>query len=213
MNYAQVGLITGLIGAASQAVGVLLGGFASDRLARSGGQAWYGLVPAIGITLSYPFILAIYTSASWQVAAVWLLFPGALSYVYMGPTYGVVQNAVAPEQRATATAVLFFFLNLVALGGGPPFTGWLIDHFAAFHYSYPSQPQILSAVGHMFSSNAAAFQLSCPGGVGPTPGNAADTACKTAVKLATRQGVLIAYGFGLWAAFHYLLAAVAMRKR
>lgn len=211
LNYAQVGLLTGLIGATSQIVGVLLGGFASDRLARSGARQWYGLVPAIGVTLAFPFILGIYTADSWQAAAVWLAFPGALSYVYLGPTYGVVQNAVAPEQRATATAVLLFFLNLVALGGGPPFTGWLIDHFATFHFFHPDQPHLLAAVGQLFG-DAAGFQSACPGGAGAVTGSATDRACKASVVLATRQGVLVAYGVGLWGAFHYLLAGIALRR-
>lgn len=213
LDYAQVGLITGLIGAASQTVGVLLGGFASDRLARSGARAWYGLVPAIGIAASYPFVLGIYTADSWQAAAVWMAFPGALSYVYMGPTYGVVQNAVAPEQRATATAVLFFFLNLIAMGMGPPFAGWLIDHFGAFHHAFPGQPSVLAAIANLFAVDTGAFGAACPGGVGAVAGSAADTACKAAVTLATRQGVLVAYAFGLWGAAHYLLAGLAMRGR
>ncbi len=212
LNYAQVGLITGLIGASSQAVGVMLGGFSTDRLARSGSPAWYGLIPAIGITLSYPFILGIYTAGSWQAAAVWMLFPGALSYVYMGPTYGVIQNSVAPQQRATATAVLFFVLNLVALGGGPPFAGWIIDHFGAFHFVNPDRSGIIPAIAHLFSSDAATFQRACPGGAGALTGSATDIACRAAVRLSTRQGVLLAYAFGLWGAFHYLLAAIGLRR-
>lgn len=212
LDYAQVGLITGLIGGASQGAGVLLGGLVSDRLARRGATIWYGLVPAIGIALSYPLIVAIYTADSWQAAAAWMLFPGALSYTYMGPTYGVVQNAFPPERRATATAVLFFVLNLIALGFGPPLTGWLIDHLGAFHHAYPAVEGILPALVHLFSIDAGAFQAACPGGAGSIAGSVADRACRAAVELATRQGVLIAYAVGLWAALHYLLAALGLRR-
>jgi phosphotransferase system glucose/maltose/N-acetylglucosamine-specific IIC component len=31
--------------------------------------------------------------------------------------------------RAMSTALFFFILNIIALGGGPTFTGWLIDVF------------------------------------------------------------------------------------
>ena len=31
--------------------------------------------------------------------------------------------------RAMSTALFFFILNMIALGGGPTFTGWLIDVF------------------------------------------------------------------------------------
>ncbi|WP_420607548.1 spinster family MFS transporter [Novosphingopyxis sp.] len=212
LDYAQIGLITGLIGGASQGAGVLLGGLVSDRLARHGATIWYGLIPAIGIACAYPLILGIYTADSWQAAATWMLFPGALSYTYMGPTYGVIQNAFPTERRATATAVLFFVLNLVALGFGPPLTGWLIDHLGAFHRLYPDVDSLLPALAGLGSVDAAAFQTSCPGGIGDVPGSTADLACRAAVELATRQGVLLAYGVSLWAALHYLLAAISLRR-
>lgn len=212
LDYAQIGLITGLIAGVSQGVGVLLGGLVSDRLARRGAAAWYGLVPAIGIALAYPLTLGLFTADSWQAAALWMLFPGALSYTYMGPTYGVVQNAFPPARRATATAVLFFVLNLVALGFGPPLTGVLIDHLGAFHHAFPDAPGILPALGGLFSADGAAFAAACPGGAGAVAGSPGDLACRAAVTLATRQGVLVAYGVGLWAAVHYLLAARALRR-
>ena len=212
LDYAEIGLITGLIGGASQAAGVLLGGYVSDRLAKRGANIWYGLVPALGIAGAYPLILGIYTANSWQAAAIWMLFPGALSYTYMGPTYGVIQNAFSSERRATATAVLFFVLNLVALGFGPPLTGWLIDHLGAFHFMFPDVKSLLPALFRLGSVDAADFQLICPGGSGAIKGSSVDLACKAAVELATRQGVLLAYGVSLWAAFHYLLAAVSLRR-
>ena len=211
LGYAQIGLVTGLIGGASQGLGVLLGGFLSDRLARSGASVWYGLVPAIGIAAAYPFVIGVYTADSWQSAAMWMLFPGALSYTYMGPTYGIVQNAFPPARRATATAVLFFVLNLIALGSGPPLTGLLIDHLGAFHFANAATSSVLPVLSGVFASDTGTFQAACPGGVGAVAQSAADTACRTAVTLATRQGVLVAYAVGLWAAFHYLLAARGLR--
>ena len=213
LNYAQVGLFTGLVGAGSQGVGTLLGGFITDRLAKSGAAAWYALVPAIGVTLSYPFIFAIYTAPTWPAAIFWLAFPGIFGSVYLGPTYGVIQNAFPASRRATATAVLFLVLNLIGLGGGPPFVGWMIDHFAAFHHAHPGQPGVWAAVKGLSGADARGFQTLCPGGLGRAGGSAgADAACKTAVRVATRQGVLLAYAFGLWGALHYLLAAFGLKR-
>ena len=212
LGYAKIGLITGLVGGTSQFVGVLLGGFVSDRLARSGSSIWYGLVPAIGIAAAYPLILALYTADSWQAAAIWMLFPGALTNTYMGPTYGTVQNAFPPAQRATAVAVLFFVLNLIALGFGPPLTGLLIDHLGAFHHAHAGLSSMLSALSGLPWSDVSSFQQACPGGVGITAGTAADAACRSAVQLATRQAIILAYGVGLWAAVHYLIAAIRLRK-
>ncbi len=213
LDYAQVGLFTGLIGGASAGVGTLLGGFITDRLAKAGASLWYTLVPAIGIALSYPFVLAVYTAPTWPMALLWLAFPGAISYVYLGPTYGLVQNMFPAHRRATGIAVMFLFLNLIAMGGGPPFTGWMIDHFAAFHLAHPDRAGLWSAVLGGPAADVHALQAACPGGIGAAgAGPGADLACRSAVQLATRQGVILAYGFGLWGALHYLLAGLGLKK-
>jgi len=67
----------------------------------------------------------------WMPAAVALSAAGFFQYVSLGPTFGAVQNSVGPGRRATATALLYVFLNVIALGGGPLFTGWAMDRFAA----------------------------------------------------------------------------------
>jgi MFS family permease len=212
LDYAQVGLIIGLVGGASAGLGTLIGGPLTDRLARFGPR-WYALVPAIGVTLAFPFIVGVYTASSWQIAAAFLLLPGLFSYVYLGPTFGVVQNMSPPHQRATATAILFFFLNLIALGGGPPITGWFIDHFGAFHYAHPAANSIWDALGGFVGSRPADFQAACPGGKAPDGASAAaGAACSNALVLATRHGVLVAYGFGLWGALHYVLAAFGLKE-
>jgi MFS family permease len=211
LSYGTVGLITGLAAGIGQGFGTLIGGFLTDRLAKAG-AAWYALVPAIGITIAYPIIWAVYTAPSWHMAAALIVLPGIFSYTYLGPTFGVVQNMVPTRRRATATAVLFFFLNLIGLGGGPMLTGWVIDHFAAFHYAHPDMPGMLQALGGFFSTDPSSFQAACPGGLAPKGAPAAAAqACGAALGLATRQGILIAYALGLWAALHYLLAAPGLK--
>jgi hypothetical protein len=211
LSYGTVGLITGLAAGIGQGFGTLAGGFLTDRLAKLGAR-WYALVPAIGITISYPIIWAVYTAGSWQTAAMLIVLPGIFSYTYLGPTFGVVQNMVPTRRRATATAILFFFLNLIGLGGGPALTGWVIDHFAAFHYATPNAPGMWAAISHFFAVDPATFQAACPGGLAPkAAGAAAAKACGGALSLATRQGVLVAYALGLWAAVHYLLASFGLK--
>ena len=210
LDYAHVGLIVGLVGGGSQLVGVLLGGWLSDRLARSGRAVWYALVPAVGVSLAYVFMVYTYTATSWKVAAVWMAFSGVFSYIYMGPTYGVVQNLVPVARRATATAVLFLCLNLIALGGGPPITGWMIDHLAAFHLARPGAIGLWNSLVGVFGSHGASFQQACPGGSGASNDPVAEAACRSALALGTRQGVLLGYGVGLWGAIHYLLASFGL---
>jgi MFS family permease len=211
LSYGTVGLIVGLAAGIGQGFGTLIGGFLTDRLAKAG-AGWYALVPAIGITIAYPIIWAVYTAADWHMAAMLIVLPGIFSYTYLGPTFGVIQNMVPTRRRATATAILFFFLNLIGLGGGPMLTGWVIDHFAAFHYAHPDMPGMAAAIGHFFSTDPSSFQAACPGGLAPKGAPvAAAKACGAALGLATRQGILIAYALGLWAALHYLLAAPGLK--
>ena len=149
------GVLFGLIGGISSGAGTLLGGFVTDWANRRS-AAWYALVPGIGLAIAMPIYIVAYHPHDWHIAAWILLLPGIFQYTYLGPTFGVIQNAVDTRRRATATALLFLFLNLIALGGGPPFTGWLIDQFAQFNFTHPGRHSILDALGRMFLHGEAA---------------------------------------------------------
>jgi len=192
LSYTQVGIITGLVAGLSAGIGTVLGGFLTDRLARRSAR-WYALVPAIGLTVAAPIYIAGYLQPTWQISAAILLIPGIFHYTYLGPTFGVVQNMVDTRRRATATAVLFFFLNLVALGGGPVFTGWLIDHLA--------------------QGGLDSFKALCPGGAA-APGASAELAlqCKTTLIKATRDGIVVTVCLYVWAGFHYLLGSIGLAQ-
>jgi len=148
LDYTTVGLITGLVGGFSAGIGTLVGGFVADRAARRS-AIWYPLVPAIGLLIATPIYIAAYLQYDWKIAAMILLIPGIFHYTYLGPTFGVVQNSVPVTQRATATALLFFFLNLLALGGGPVFTGWISDMLGQFNFTHPglTVSGMFSAIG------------------------------------------------------------------
>lgn len=91
-------------------------------------------------------------------------------------------------------------------------TGLLIDYLGAFHHANAAVSAMLPALAGSPWADVGSFHHSCPGGVGMVAGTGADTACRTAVQLATRQAILLAYGVGLWAALHYLIAAIRLRK-
>jgi predicted MFS family arabinose efflux permease len=212
LDYATVGLITGLVGGFSAGLGTLVGGFLTDRLSKRSPR-WYALTPAFGLAIATPIYIWAYVQPSWQAAALILLVPGIFHYTYLGPTFGVVQNMVDTRRRATATAILFFFLNLIALGGGPPFVGWVIDHFAAFNFAHPGVNSITAAIAGFGASDTHAFQATCPGGVAPA-GAAAELGehCTSSVALATRQGVIVGICFYLWASVHYFLGSIGLVK-
>jgi hypothetical protein len=216
LSYATVGLIFGLIGGFSAGVGTLAGGFVSDWASKRHAR-WYALTPAIGLAIATPIYVLAYREMDWRLAAAILLVPGVFHYTYLGPTFGVVQNVVETRRRATATAVMFLFLNIIALGGGPFFTGWLIDRFAQFDFSHPGPHGLLTAITGLFGDGArgmASFNVQCPGGVAPKGSTVMQAIhCSRAEAGATRQGILVTIGFYAWGAVHYLLASFGMAAR
>jgi MFS family permease len=214
LNYAEVGLIFGIIGGVSSGLGTLVGGFVADRLsARS--PAWYSLTPAIGLAVATPIYMFAYTLPSWQIAAAILLIPGIFHYTYLGPTFGVVQNMVPLRRRATATAIMFLFLNLIALGGGPLFTGWLIDHFGQVFFAHGGDRGPLAGLAGLFNGQAGGHEYltACPGGRPAAGASAALGAqCHEALVGSTRWGLIVTFFFYLWAAFHYLLGSIGLTR-
>ena len=103
-----------------------------------------------------------------------------------------------------------------ALGFGPPFVGWLIDHFAQFHFTHTGPQDFFTTILHSFDAQArgvAKFAVSCPGGAAPKGSAAAlAAACKSALVTSTHQGVIAGVCFSLWGAFHYFLASFGMAK-
>jgi MFS family permease len=213
LGLALVGGLFGLIGGLSSGSGTLVGGFITDWLSKRS-AAWYALVPAIGLSIAVPIYILAFTRADWRWAAFILLFPGLFQYTYLGPTFGVIQNAVSARHRATAVAVLYLFLNLIALGGGPLLTGWLIDQFAQFNFTHPGPHGAWDSLVATFGHGQAAghsFADLCPGGL-PKKGAAAalTAACKPSLVAATRSGEIVTFFFYAWGALHYFLAALTL---
>ena len=47
--------------------------------------------------------------------------------MYLGPTFAITQSLVTPAMRSLASAILLFVLNIIGLGLGPVFAGFLSD--------------------------------------------------------------------------------------
>ena len=187
LDFATIGLVLGLAGSVPVALGTLSGGWVTDFLGARRALL-YALAPAIGLALATPLYVLAFLQRDFASAAALLAAAGFFQYVSLGPTFGIVQNVVAIRQRATATAILYLCLILLALAGGPPFTGWLIDHFAGAHFAGGS------------------FRASCPGGVG-------SSACAAALAAASREGIIVTLCLQAWAAVHYALGAIGLGQQ
>lgn len=118
----RLALITGLGGA----VAVALSGFITDRLSRRS-QRWYALFPAITIALTLPLTFAVFLAEDPGRMFVAYIPYEMLGATWLGASLAVAHSMVGLRQRAVASAVLFFLINLIGLGLGPLLVGGVSD--------------------------------------------------------------------------------------
>jgi MFS family permease len=107
----------------------VVGGRLADRFGARDAR-WYMWVPGIATLLGVPAAAAFYLWPTPYVAVAIGCLPVILGAMYLGPTFALTQTMVRPRMRALASAILLFILNLIGLGGGPTFVGWLSDRLA-----------------------------------------------------------------------------------
>jgi len=122
----ELGAILATVSLTAGVAGTFLGGFLGDRFARRD-LRWYAWLPALATLLTIPFFFPFYLEPSAWGAVAWSVVPALLSGMYLGPTFAITQSMVPPRWRAQASSVLLLVLNLIGLGLGPQFVGWLSD--------------------------------------------------------------------------------------
>jgi MFS family permease len=197
LGYGDAGLMYGFVMAITGAIGSVLGGTICERLNKLG-LARYGWIPGLGMLASAPLFIAGFMQESLWTAAAFIAPAAILKMLYLGPTFGLVQELVLPRMRATATALLFMVTG--AIGGlGPVLTGYLIDH---------------SAAGIFGSQILGNYHTLCPGGRAlPSAADYIQRSCADALSTGTRDGLILTALIMIWAAAHYLYAAHLMRRR
>ncbi|PHR55566.1 MAG: MFS transporter [Robiginitomaculum sp.] len=131
-NLQTLMITLGVINGITYTSGTFLGAKIADKLGKKDIRA-YGWVPAISVLIAFPIgVASMWVGTVWMHLAcvsVFLLFLG----VYLGPSFAIAQTLAPIHMRAMSTALFFFILNNIALGGGPTITGVLIDHFLPTH--------------------------------------------------------------------------------
>lgn len=130
MAAADVAVWYALVLGVTGAIGTFGSGWFVDRLGQKD-RRWFAWVPAIAFTVSIPFWLASIWAPTWQLSLLFLAGPLFLNNMYLSPALTVAQNAVSPARRTMTGAILLFVLNLVGLGAGPVYVGWVADKFGA----------------------------------------------------------------------------------
>ncbi|MFP6622933.1 MAG: MFS transporter [Myxococcota bacterium] len=135
-------------------LGTYLGGWLGDRLAVRDAR-WYLWVPGIASIAGVPIALGYYLTPDPYLALLLFGIPaGIAGPMYLGPTFAMTQTLVMPHMRAMASAILLFILNLIGLGIGPWFVGYVSDALAP-HYGAESLRWALVSIVSIGSAWAA----------------------------------------------------------
>ncbi len=124
----ELGILMAFGGGGAGMVGTLFGGRIADRLG-AGDSRWYLWLPAVAGTLALPLVFPMLLSNSTVLVAGAMVVVTALTNTYLGPSLATCHALVPPAMRALTSAILFFVLNLIGLGGGPLVAGLLSDYF------------------------------------------------------------------------------------
>jgi MFS family permease len=122
----RVGLVLGPIAGLAGGLGAFLGGYLSDLLSRRD-LKWNPWVMGLAKFAAAPLILAFYLIDEFNVGILIYMPAAVLGAFYLGPSFAIIQSVAPLAIRATAAAITFFILNLIALGLGPLFVGMISD--------------------------------------------------------------------------------------
>ena len=117
-----IGLILGFAGGA----GSFIGGYFADKLGKAD-KTWYFKVSAYGGIIAIPFLLVFYFHSDTVIALTCLFIGYTAISTFLGPAIAITHSIVPAKMRAFSSSVLFLALNLIGLGFGPLFVGFISD--------------------------------------------------------------------------------------
>ena len=139
--------------------GTFLGGWIGDRVGPDNPGA-YALIPAVCFLIAAPcFAFGLFAPS---LVVGWVLFAigQMLALAWLGPVIAAVQHIVPPNMRATASASFLFINNLIGIGFGIFFLGFMSDRMAEVYGSDSLRYSILYGLGFYVLSAAIYFVAS-----------------------------------------------------
>ncbi|MDQ4086939.1 MAG: MFS transporter [Pseudomonadota bacterium] len=146
LELAEVGWFYGSIVLVGGVAGTWLGGWFADRTGPDR-PATYALIPAICFTIAAPaFAVGLFAPS---LVIGWVLFTigQMLALAWLGPVIAAVQHIVPPNMRATASASFLFINNLIGIGFGIFFLGFMSDTMADAYGEESLRYSILYGLG------------------------------------------------------------------
>lgn len=183
----------GSISASFLALGLLIGSFGTDYLARRDAR-WPAWGAAIGLCVAPFLYFTAFQAESLPLATALLIAAGTMLLLFYAPTSGMIQNLLPPRMRATGIACFTLLYTVFGSGMGPVFVGFVSDRMAARAYD-----------GEFFAD--------CPGGVAPQDAAASlRSACEAASASGVQDALLVAVCIFFVAGLFYFLASRSLRE-
>ena len=151
-------IMLGVINGTTYAAGVYFGAKLTDIWGAKTIRA-YGWLPAMAISLCLPIgVMSFWVSSVWT-HLVFMTFLLLFLGIYLGPSFAIAQTLAPVNMRAMSTALFFFILNMISLGGGPTFTGWMIDVFKQGNTDITAMRYAMTVTFGMFIPSIVSFMI------------------------------------------------------
>ena len=127
LSVREIAMVVGPFRGVLSTIGILVGGYLTDRLSRNDPR-WRLWLPAAACFLVTPSaVLFLFGEQRW----VWMTGIGLdsiLLLTHVAPVYALAMEVAGPQRRALALSVLMLASMLVGSGMGPLLVGYLNDH-------------------------------------------------------------------------------------
>ena len=157
-NFKTLVIVLGVINGTTYAGGAYFGAKLADLWGAKTVRA-YGWLPAIAISICLPIGVMSFWVASVWIHLVFTTFLLLFLGIYLGPSFAIAQTLAPVNMRAMSTALFFFILNMIALGGGPTFTGWMIDVFKEGNTDITAMRYAMTVTCGMFIPSVISFMI------------------------------------------------------
>ena len=128
MTLLEAGTALAIVTVIGGAMGTALGGILSDRFAtRRQDSRYYLWVPALSLLIGFPITQSVFIVESTSVVIALIVPVVVCSAAYLAPSITATYTLVGIRERALASALLLFILNLIGLGLGPLIAGVTSD--------------------------------------------------------------------------------------
>lgn len=127
----EIGFLLAITGGGGGIIGTFLGGYLTDKIGKHDPR-WYMWLPGLTAVAAVPLAIYVFNSDNTSMMLTVYFCFAVLGTLYLAPSIAIAHRLVDPRMRAMTSAILFFILNMIGLGGGPVIVGMISDGIGAY---------------------------------------------------------------------------------